>query len=93
VCLKNYQASKSTSTKVSFLYGEAKNHEKEYTQLFGCEMGQYPFRYLGILMHHKKISNTDWKIIEDKIEKKQRSWKGKFLSYVRPIGPNQFGVI
>jgi hypothetical protein len=40
------------------LYGEAKNQEEEYTQLFNCEMGQYPFRYLGIPMHHKKKSAT-----------------------------------
>jgi hypothetical protein len=39
---------------VSFLYGEAKKNEKEYTQLFNYEMGQYPFRYLGIPMHQKK---------------------------------------
>jgi hypothetical protein len=29
-----------------------------------------PFRYLGIPMHHKKINNADWKIIEEKFEKK-----------------------
>ena len=32
-------------------------------------------------MHHKRISNSDWKIIEDKFEKKLSSWKGKHLSY------------
>jgi hypothetical protein len=42
-----------------FCYREAKNWEDQYTQLFGCEMGHYPFRYLGIPMHHKKISNAD----------------------------------
>jgi hypothetical protein len=44
--------------------------EVHYTNLFGCGLGQYSFRYLDILMHHKKISNADWKVIEDKIEKK-----------------------
>ena len=42
-----------------FCYGEAKNFEQQYTQLFGCKTGQYPFKYLGIPMHHKKISNND----------------------------------
>ena len=32
-------------------------------------------------MHHKRITNADWKIIEDKFEKKLSSWKGKLLSY------------
>jgi hypothetical protein len=44
-------------------------------------MGHYPFKYLGILMHHKKISNEDWKIIEEKFEKRLSCWKGKLLSY------------
>jgi hypothetical protein len=53
-----------------FCYGEAKEIESCYTELFGCGLGQYPFRYLVIPMHHKKISNADWKFIEEKFEKK-----------------------
>jgi hypothetical protein len=53
-----------------FCYGEAKESESCNTKLFGCGLGQYPFRYLGIPMHHKKISNADWKVIEEKFEKK-----------------------
>jgi hypothetical protein len=64
-----------------FLYGEAKEIEGHYTNLFGCGLGQCPFRYLGILMHHKKISNADWKVVEDKFEKKLSCWKEKPLSY------------
>jgi hypothetical protein len=64
-----------------FCYGEAKEIENHYTNLFGCGLGQYPFRYLGIPMHHKKISNVDWKVIEEKFEKKLSCWKGKLLSY------------
>jgi hypothetical protein len=64
-----------------FCYGEAKQVEDHYTNLFRCGLGQYPFRYLGIPMHHKKISNADWKVIEDKFEKKLSCWKEKLLSY------------
>jgi hypothetical protein len=35
-----------------FCYGEAKECENQYTELFGCGTGQYPFKYLGIPMHH-----------------------------------------
>jgi hypothetical protein len=31
-------------------------------------------------MHHKKLSNNDWKIIDQRIKKKLSSWKGKHLS-------------
>jgi hypothetical protein len=53
-----------------FCYGQARETKCQYTKLFGCDLGQYPFRYLEIPMHHKKISNVDWQIIEDKFEKK-----------------------
>jgi hypothetical protein len=42
-----------------FCYGEAKNQEDEYAHLFGCKSGATPFKYLGIPMHHKKLSNSD----------------------------------
>jgi hypothetical protein len=64
-----------------FCYGEAKQMENQYPELFGCILGQYPFIYLWILMHHKKITNDNWKIIEKKFEKKLSCWKGKLLSY------------
>jgi hypothetical protein len=32
-------------------------------------------------MYHKQISNADWKVIEEKFEKKLSYWKGKLLSY------------
>jgi hypothetical protein len=28
-----------------FYFGEAKDHELQYEQLFGCKKGSYPFRY------------------------------------------------
>jgi hypothetical protein len=64
-----------------FYYDEAKQMEGHYTNLFGCGLSQYSFRYLGISMHHKKISNADWKVIEENFEKKLSSWKWKLLSY------------
>jgi len=51
-----------------------------YSQLFGCDLGKFPFRYLGLLMHYRKLNNSDWKIIEDRIEKKLSGWKGKMLT-------------
>jgi hypothetical protein len=64
-----------------FCYGQANELEGQYNNFFGCDLGQYPFRYLGIPMHHKKLSNADWKIIENKFVKRLSCWKGKLLSY------------
>jgi len=63
-----------------FCFGQAKEMEQQYSQLFGCQSGKYPFRYLGIPMHFRKLSNADWRIVEEKFEKKLSSWKGKHMS-------------
>jgi hypothetical protein len=63
-----------------YCYGAAKNFEHDYARLFGCKTGNTPFKYLGIPMHHMKLSNKDWIIIEEKFQKKLSSWKGKLLS-------------
>jgi hypothetical protein len=52
-----------------FCYGEAKEYNDQYTELFGCGMGKHPFKYLGIPMHYKKLNNADWKVVEEKIKK------------------------
>uniref|UniRef100_A0A8I6WF16 Reverse transcriptase zinc-binding domain-containing protein n=1 Tax=Hordeum vulgare subsp. vulgare TaxID=112509 RepID=A0A8I6WF16_HORVV len=64
-----------------FCFGKAKDEQNTYKQLFGCEMGSLPFSYLGIPIHHRKLSNSEWKCIEDRFEKKLSCWKGKLLSY------------
>lgn len=42
-----------------FCFGKAKDHELQYEQLFGCKKGSYPFRYLRIPMHYRKLNNSD----------------------------------
>ncbi|WVZ64895.1 hypothetical protein U9M48_014345 [Paspalum notatum var. saurae] len=64
-----------------FCFGEAKEWESQYSNLFGCRVGSYPFRHLGIPMHFRKLSNKDWKTIEERIERKFSNWKGKMLSF------------
>ena len=38
-----------------FFFGDARDHEYQYSQLFSCNIGSYPFRYLGILMHFRRL--------------------------------------
>ena len=63
-----------------FCYGEARELGREYSQIFGCDMGTLPFIYLGIPMHHRKLRNSDWKTVEERFQKKLSGWKGKMLS-------------
>jgi hypothetical protein len=52
-----------------FCFGQAKDYELQYEQLFGCKKGSCPFKYLGIPMHYRKLNNKDWAMIEERIEK------------------------
>ena len=64
-----------------FCYGAAKEMEESYTDLFGCNVGEYPFRYLGIPMHHRQLLNSEWRKVEKRFQKKLSCWKAKYLSY------------
>jgi hypothetical protein len=63
-----------------FCFGWAKNKENIYLSLFGCKKGVYALKYLGISMHFRKLTNNDWKMVEDKIENKLSCSKGKLWS-------------
>jgi hypothetical protein len=60
---------------------QAKNCSDQYSHIFSCGIGQYPFRNLGIPMNHRKLGNRDWKAVEESFQKKLSRWKGKLLSY------------
>ena len=42
-----------------FCFGEAKNCENQYMELFGCNPGSFPIRYLGIRINYRKLFNSD----------------------------------
>ena len=63
-----------------FCFGEAKNYKNHYMELFGCNSGNFPIRYLGIPIHYRKLSNNDWVRIQKRFEQRLSSWKGKNLS-------------
>jgi hypothetical protein len=64
-----------------FYFGRAKEEEEQYKQLFGCESGSLPFRYLGIPIHYRILKNSEWNPIESRFEGKLGCWDGKILSY------------
>ena len=63
-----------------FCFAEAKNYESHYIELFCCNSGNFPIRYLGIPIHYRKLSNNDWVRIQERFEQRLSSWKGKNLS-------------
>jgi hypothetical protein len=67
--------------RVNFFFGNAKEVENQYREIFGCNFGTPPFKYMGILIHFRKMKNEEWKPVEDQFEVKLSSWIGKLLSY------------
>jgi hypothetical protein len=55
--------------------------ENEYRQIFGCEVGALPIRYLGIPVHHRKLRNSEWNPVESRFGAKLGCWRSKLLSY------------
>jgi hypothetical protein len=63
-----------------FCFGEAQESINQYTELFGCNPGALPMKYLGIPIHYRTLSNANWKRVEERFEKSHSSWKAKHLS-------------
>jgi hypothetical protein len=63
-----------------FCFGEAQDEVNEYADLFGCGQGQFPMRYLGIPIRYRRLTLVEWKLVEERLQKRLSSWKGKLLS-------------
>jgi hypothetical protein len=53
--------------------------------IFGCPVGEFPIKYLGIPLHHNKLRREDLKSLVDKIIKRIAGWRGKLLTQVGRI--------
>jgi hypothetical protein len=63
-----------------YCFGEAQDHTQLYAELFGCNQGEFLIRYLGIPIHFWRLTNAEWKIVEERLQLPLSSWKGKLLS-------------
>jgi hypothetical protein len=51
-----------------------------YAELFGYNQDEFLIRYLGILIHFQRLTNVELKIVEERLQLRLSSWKGKLLS-------------
>lgn len=49
-------------------------------QLFGCQIGKFPLKYLGLPLHNRKLALKDWNFLITKLEHKLQNWKDQLLS-------------
>ena len=52
-----------------FCFGKAGDLQDDYRHIFGCEVGAFPFKYLGIPIHYRKLLNKEWKPIDNRFER------------------------
>ena len=50
------------------------------SHLFGCPLGSFPMKYLGVPLHFDKLKREDIQPLVDKFLKKLASWRGRQLS-------------
>lgn len=53
--------------------------------IFGCPLGAFPIKYLGIPLHYDKLKREDMQPLIDKIIKRIEGWKGKLLSQAATV--------
>ena len=51
-------------------FGEAQKKAAQYVDFFGCEAGQFPIRSLDIPIHYRKLTNTEWKYVKERLQKR-----------------------
>lgn len=61
--------------------GTEEDEINQFARLFCCKIGSFPFKYLGIALHHQKLRREDIQPVVDKVVKRVVGWKGKLLSY------------
>jgi hypothetical protein len=63
-----------------YCFGKAKEIEDMYADIFTCPIGNLPMKYLGVSIDNKKINNSLWVPMVEKLEKRLAGWQGRFLS-------------
>jgi hypothetical protein len=71
----NYYKSEVVSINI-----EQREEIDSFARIFGCSMGEFPIKYLGIPLHHSKLRREDLQSLVDKIIKRIAGWRGKLLT-------------
>ena len=54
--------------------------EKQFSELFNCQIGHFPIKYLGIPVSPSKLHVADWAHLIERNGKKLNTWKGSSMS-------------
>ena len=51
-----------------------------FAQILGCKLSEFPIKYLGAPLHHRKLKKSELQPTVDKIIKRGAGWRGRLLS-------------
>jgi hypothetical protein len=52
----------------------------QFASIFGCPVGLFHYKYLGIPLHYQKLRRDGLQPLIDKIIKRIAGWRGKLLT-------------
>jgi hypothetical protein len=52
-----------------------------YADIMNCVTGEWPLKYLGVLVACSKLHVADWLSVAEKLMKRLEGWKGSALSF------------
>ena len=85
-CYKSVSGMKINYSKSELIpMGLSEVETNEFLYIFGCAVGKFPIKYLGVPLHYDKLRKEDIQPIVDKILKGIAGWRGKLLSYAARI--------
>ena len=61
-------------------YNHRPEHANDLALSFRCKLSYFPFKYLGVPLHNRKLTVQEWGFIVDKVRNKLQNWKGQILS-------------
>jgi hypothetical protein len=53
---------------------------ERFADIFGCPVGNFPIRYMGIPLHYQKLRGENLQPLIDKIIKRIAGWRGELLT-------------
>jgi hypothetical protein len=68
-----------TNSEVVLINGD-ENTNTQLAELFNCQIGMFPIKYLGVPVSPCKLHVKDWEPLVEKNEKKLMVWKGGAMS-------------
>jgi hypothetical protein len=73
--------------KINFLKNELlsiegdNNVNRSFAEIFNCQVGMFPVKYLGVPVSAKRLRVIDWLKLEEKLGKKLDTWQGNSLFF------------